>query len=319
MKVLDLEAAPDVTLSLIDLPLGMEGYHHFFGVWLVRDEAGGRNVIVDPGPASSVPLLLETLGGMGVDRLDLVLLTHIHLDHSGGLAELLEAFPAAMVAVHPRGKPHLADPARLWESSLRVIPEMAPAYGEPAPVDEGRFIPEGAPIPGILAVDTPGHAPHHRSFFYETPAGPVLFAGEAAGTFTRLDTVVPGADEGKYVLRPASPPRFYIDQALQSIETLKAVNAILLCYAHFGYSKEVSRMLDEAARQIQLWRVLFAEFLEGKGRPGADQVDMDGLLSFLLSRDPWLEAFPMLPSDVRSREMNFMLSSASGFLETVTA
>jgi len=319
MIVESLEIAPGLSITLLDLPLAMEGYHHFFGVWLVRDEARGRNVIVDVGPASAAPFLLETLVRLGVDRLDQVLLTHIHLDHSGGLAELLEAFPAAMVAVHPRGKPHLADPAKLWESSLRVIPEMAPAYGEPLPVDEGRFIPEGAEIPGILAVDTPGHAPHHRSFFYETPAGPVLFAGEAAGTFTRLDTVVPGADEGKYVLRPASPPRFYIDQALQSIETLKAVNAILLCYAHFGYSKEVSRMLDEAARQIQLWRVLFAEFLEGKGRPGADQVDMDGLLSFLLSRDPWLEAFPMLPSDVRSREMNFMLSSASGFLETVTA
>ena len=319
MIVESLEIAPGLSITLLDLPLAMEGYHHFFGVWLIRDEAGGRNVIVDPGPASTVPLLLETLGGLGVDRLDQVLLTHIHLDHSGGLAELLEAFPAAMVTVHPRGKPHLADPAGLWESSLRVIPEMAPAYGEPSPVDEGRFIPEGAPIPGILAVDTPGHAPHHRSFFYETPAGPVLFAGEAAGTFTRLDTLVPGTDEGKYVLRPASPPRFYIDQALRSIEALKAGNAILLCYAHFGYSKDVKGMLDEAARQIQLWRVLFAEFLEGKGRPGPDQVDMGELSAFLLSHDPWLETFPMLPADVRSREMSFLRSSASGFLEAVTA
>ena len=275
MKVFDLEAAPNVTLSLIDLPLTMEGYHHFFGVWLIRDEARGRNVIVDPGPASTAPLLLEALGDLCVDRLDLVLLTHIHLDHSGGLAELLEAFPAAMVAVHPRGKPHLADPTRLWESSLRVIPEMAPAYGEPAPVDGYRFIPEGAEIPG--------------------------------------------ADEDKYVLRPASPPRFYIDQALRSIKALKAGDAILLCYSHFGYSKDVGRMLDEASRQIQLWKKLFAEFLEGKGCPKADQVDMDELLSFLLSRDPWLGAFPMLPADVRSREMSFMLSSAAGFLGAVTA
>jgi len=46
---------------------------------------------------------------------------------------------------------------------------------------------------------------------------------------------------------------------------------------------------------------------------------MDELSAFLLSRDPWLEAFPMLPADVRSREMSFMLSSAAGFLEAVTA
>lgn len=317
MILQNIEIAPGVNITLIDLPLAIEGYHDFFGIWLVRDEARNRNIVVDVGPASTAPLLVEDLLDLGVNRLDYILLTHIHLDHSGGLASLLEAFPSAEVAVHPKGKPHLVNPERLWKSSLRVIPEMAPAYGEPAPVDGYRFIPEGDQIPGIIAIDTPGHASHHRSFFYETPAGPVLFAGEAASTFTRIDRLVPGAGPDRYMLRPASPPRFYIDRALQSIEKLKGGDASLLCYAHFGHTRHARRMLEEAAQQIQLWKKLFMEYLGGRGPINVAGVDMDELLAFLIDRDPWLEEFPKLPADIQSRERSFMLSSAAGFLEAV--
>jgi glyoxylase-like metal-dependent hydrolase (beta-lactamase superfamily II) len=317
MILQNIEISPGVNITLIDLPLAMEGYHDFFGVWLVRDEPRNRNIVVDVGPTSTAPLLVEDLLVLGVRRLDYILLTHIHLDHSGGLASLLQAFPSAGVAVHPKGKPHLVDPERLWKSSLRVIPEMAPVYGEPAPVDGRPFIPEVDQIPGVIAVDTPGHASHHRSYFYETPAGSVLFAGEAASTFTRIDRLVPGAESDRYMLRPASPPRFYIGTALESIEKLKARDASVLCYAHFGHTMHVRRMLTEAAEQIQLWEKLFREYLSEKGPIGVAGVDMDELPAFLIDRDPWLEEFPKLPADVQSREMSFMRSSAAGFLEDV--
>ena len=317
MKILDLEITPGISVSLVDLPLDMDGYHDFFGIWLVRDEERKRNTIVDVGPTSTASILIEELYELGVKKLDYILLTHIHLDHSGGLAELLRAFPSARVSVHPKGKPHLLNPERLWESSLQVIPEMALAYGEPSPVDDDCFVPEETPVPGITAVDTPGHAPHHRSFFYGTHEGQVLFAGEAASTFTRLDHPVPGEDEGRYMLRPASPPRFYIETALHSIEKLKGIDASLLCYAHFGYTKQVRKMLNEAGDQIRLWRKLFGEFLDTKGYRHETQVEMDELLGFVIERDPWLADFSLLPPDVRSREMGFMLSSAAGFLGAV--
>ncbi|HPE91592.1 MAG: MBL fold metallo-hydrolase [Thermovirgaceae bacterium] len=317
VKILDLKITPGVSVSLIDLPLDLDGYHDFFGIWLVRDEGRERNTLVDVGPTSTASILIEELHTLDVKKLDYILLTHIHLDHSGGLAELLRAFPSARVAVHPKGKRHLVNPERLWESSLQVIPEMALAYGEPSPVDESCFIPEEVPVPGITAVDTPGHAPHHRSFFYWTPEGQVLFAGEAASTFTRLDHLVPGAGERRYMLRPASPPRFYIETALRSIEELKGIDASLLCYAHFGCTEQVREMLDHAGEQIRLWRKLFSEFLNMKGYKFENQVEMGELLGFVVERDPWLADFSLLPADVRSREMRFMLSSAAGFLGAV--
>lgn len=174
MKRVSFEAAPGVRLALIDLPLPMEGYHDFFGIWLLQDETRGRNAVVDVGPTSTASLLVEEIHRLGVQRLDYVLLTHIHLDHSGGLAEVLREFPSARVAVHPKGKPHLVNPERLWNSSLEVIPDMALAYGEPSPVEDTLFIPEESSIPGITALDTPGHAPHHRSFLYGTPGNGIL-------------------------------------------------------------------------------------------------------------------------------------------------
>lgn len=318
MKPCTLVAAPGITLDLIDLPLPMEGYHDFFGIWILRDETRDRTALIDVGPASTVPLLLQELKTRGIGKLDLILLSHIHLDHSGGLAQVLQAFPSAKVAVHPKGKRHLVDPERLWNNSLEVIPEMALAYGKPSPVDESAFLSEPNEIQGISVFDTPGHAPHHRSYLYETEAGTILFAGEAASTYSHLGKIYPGSTDGSYLLRPSTPPRFYFDSALASIEKMKESGATIMCYAHFGYTREVQKMLREAGDQLLLWRELFLEYLAKEDSSGTDKVDMDSLLAYVVQRDPWLADLHKLPEDMQSREMGFLISSAVGFLGAVT-
>jgi glyoxylase-like metal-dependent hydrolase (beta-lactamase superfamily II) len=317
MKTDSIDVAPGVTLDLIDLPLSLEGYHHFFGIWLLRDETRGLRAIVDTGPSSTVPLLLESLKKHGVTRLDYILLTHIHLDHSGGLAEVLEAFPAARVAVHPKGKRHLVDPERLWQSSLEVIPDMAAVYGKPVPVDEGVFLPEPLGIPGVESIDTPGHAPHHRSFVYRAGEKKILFAGEAASTYGQRGHAYPGEDDGTFFLRPATPPKFFLGDALESIARLEPVNADIMCYAHFGYTREVAHLLNEARKQLLLWEDLFKEYLaEEKVVP--EDVKIEDLLEFVLRKDPWLAELANLPEDMQRRERGFLLSSAAGFLGAVS-
>ncbi len=316
MEMQSLDVAPGVTLDLIDLPLPLEGYHHFFGIWLLRDQNRGLRAIVDTGPSATVPILLESLKKHGVTRLDYILLTHIHLDHSGGLAEVLEAFPMARVAVHPKGKRHLVDPERLWQSSLEVIPDMAAVYGEPAPVDEGAFLNEPPGIPGVESLDTPGHAPHHRSFVYRVGEKKILFVGEAASTYGRRGFAYPGKDDGTFFLRPASPPKFFLEDALESITRLEAVNADIMCYAHFGYTRDVTHLLDEARQQLFLWKDLFREYLLQGGK-SAGEVDLEDLLDHVIDRDPRLTEFRGLPEDMQHREKGFMLSSAAGFLGAV--
>ena len=55
----------------------------------------GRGAFVDTGTDHSVPLLLAALEAVAlpVDAVDYILLTHIHLDHAGGVGRLAEALP----------------------------------------------------------------------------------------------------------------------------------------------------------------------------------------------------------------------------------
>lgn len=82
----------------------------------------GRAAFVDTGTALAVPLLLAALASKGLarDAVDWVFLTHIHLDHAGGAGALMQELPAARLVVHPRGAPHLIDPARLIVATRAV-------------------------------------------------------------------------------------------------------------------------------------------------------------------------------------------------------
>ncbi|OPZ55723.1 MAG: Alginate biosynthesis sensor protein KinB [Synergistetes bacterium ADurb.Bin520] len=106
-------------LYLIDIDQALEGFRKFISAWLYR--VNGATILVDPGPASTIPCLVERLKGAGVERIDHVLLTHIHLDHAGGTGHLMQHFPGARVNCHPKGIPHLAAPQKLWEESKKVL------------------------------------------------------------------------------------------------------------------------------------------------------------------------------------------------------
>ena len=83
---------------------------------------GGRAAFVDVGTNYSVPYLLAALEVLGIAResVDYLLLTHVHLDHAGGAGRLMRELPNATAVLHPRGAPHMIDPARLVIGSQAV-------------------------------------------------------------------------------------------------------------------------------------------------------------------------------------------------------
>ena len=73
------------------------------GDGLVLATGAGRAIVVDVGPDQSD--LPDCLRRLGIQRVDLLVLTHPHADHIGGLASVLSAKPVVAVAVGPMRRP----------------------------------------------------------------------------------------------------------------------------------------------------------------------------------------------------------------------
>lgn len=284
-----------MSYRLVEIPLDRPGFNGFFGAWVVD---GPLHLLVDVGPSRSVERFLVQLDAMGVKRVDYILLTHIHLDHAGGLSRVLEAYPQARAICHRKAVPHLVDPSRLWAGSRKVLGDVANAYGPLAPVPRDALIPhDEACVPRLGVLETPGHAPHHLSFTYQGR----LFAGEAGGNYLSC--------KGKEYLRPATPPRFLLEESLGSVDRLLNLEDQTLCYAHFGEAPSSRRMLARFREQLLRWHDLLREKAAARPEPG-----VAACTEWLLEKDPELKHFHDFPPEVRARERFLMENSVRGFL-----
>ena len=282
--------------KLIEIKQDMPGFNHFFGSWVYRDDL---TVVVDVGPANSAARLIASLHQMGVERVDYVFLTHLHIDHCGGLAQLLDHYPMARVICHDKGIDYLVDPSKLWKGSLAVLGEVAEAYGPPKPVAKDRLIPHTKNnLKDLMIIETPGHAAHHLSFSYKNQ----LFAGEAGGNYLRI--------EDMEYLRPATPPRFFFDIFVESVDQLLAIDDQPICYAHFGRAERSHRLLRTFRDQLMRWKRIIREITADK--PDDDLVRR--CMDTLLERDPNLRAFERMDPDIQERERFFMANSVKGFI-----
>lgn len=286
----------DNDCKLIEIKQKIPGFNQFIGSWLY---SGDINFVVDVGPANSVSRLIDALTDMKIENIDYVFLTHIHIDHAGGLARFLEHFPMAKVICHEKGIKHLVNPDRLWEGSAKVLGEIAEIYGPLNPVEEKYFISQNDILnKDIVAMETPGHASHHLSFIYKGN----LFVGEAGGNYFRV--------RGEDYLRPATPPRFHLTTFLNSIETLIQLEDMQICYAHFGKADSSHEMLKRNRDQILNWEKIIRRELS------SDASDlMERCVERLLSEDPELNAFQHLESIVQKRELFFIQNSIKGYLQ----
>ena len=141
---------------------------------------GSRPLVLDTG--QGVPVWLENLTIAlrelsDSDRLDKIVLTHAHVDHIGGVPQLLERFGALDVLKMP------------WPGHDAAAGTSIDAIG-----DEAVVTTEGATL---RAVHTPGHAPDHLCYYLVEERA--LFTGDVvlgAGT-----TVIPDdtGDLGEYM------------------------------------------------------------------------------------------------------------------------
>ena len=278
-------------VKYITVPQSIDGLDGIFGGWLVRmpcPEAPDKEfvVLVDVGTAAAAPDFLSALQKEGIGHIDLILLSHIHVDHAGALAEVLEAYPTAKAICHEKGLRHLVNPERLWESTKEVMTDLAEMYGKPKPVPADKlfgFGPEELAFlpPEVLDFDFPpigvmsvqGHAPH--SMFFSV--GGYYFIGEAACcTFEHNDRVY---------LRTATPPRFEMPVFINSIDKLLSLPQRPAFAGHSAQAYPSSWLLSRSREQLQRWYDLLRPYA-WPNKEEAEEAYLKRLLNVILKGDP---------------------------------
>jgi glyoxylase-like metal-dependent hydrolase (beta-lactamase superfamily II) len=230
------------------------GTPRVIGCWQVGD------VLIDPGPSTGLPALLDALGEDYTPRA--LLLTHIHLDHAGASGTLARRWPELEVYVHERGAPHMVDPSKLIDSATRLYgDDMDRLWGEFIAVPEERLhVLKGAETLSFEAgrfevAYTPGHASHHVSYLHDGTA----FVGDVGGV-----QITPGS----LVIPPTPPPDINLELWHESIELVRSWGPERLAMTHFGAAEDVDQHFDELGRRLDRWAELArdseqAAFIDG--------------------------------------------------------
>lgn len=245
-------------LSYIDLKF--LGRPHAIATAIVQGPGGVA--LVDPGPSTCLEQLEQGLQEHGVRLADVrdLLITHIHLDHSGATGSLLRRYPDIRVVVHRRGAPHLVSPQKLIDSATRLWgADMHRLWGEIIPVPErnlhivdggGQVMAAGRTFDVAY---TPGHASHHVSFF--DPQSGVAFVGDTAGVSV----------DGGYVMPPTPPPDIDLELWRTSVERIEQWSPGSIFITHFGPIAPVRPHLAAMLENLSVTAELVRASLRAEG------------------------------------------------------
>jgi glyoxylase-like metal-dependent hydrolase (beta-lactamase superfamily II) len=279
--------APNITSlgnDVFQIDTRMAGYQGITAGYLIR---GSRPCLVETGTARSAPVVQAALAELGVGPADLatVVVTHIHLDHAGGVGDIAVMYTGAEIVVHQRGARHLADPSLLMESARMAYGDaLDRLFGVLAPVPPERI----KAVDDVGSVDlgdgrrldshySPGHAKHHVGLI-DSGSGD-LYVGDAAGVY------IPDTGD----LRPATPPPdFDLGAALASLRKFEGLRPTRLLFSHYGPVDNVAEILERSVEEITVWA-------EGTRKARAAGMDLDHAVAMV--REQTLSRYVALRED----------------------
>ena len=238
----------------------------------------GRAAFIDTGPGPAAPRLLAALDEVGIAReqVDYLFLTHVHLDHAGGAGQMMRALPNARAVLHPRGAPHLIDPAKLIAGTIAVYGDAVfrRLYGEllPIPAERVLLVEDGLRLMlgkrTFEIIDAPGHARHHHC--------PIdldfrdVYAGDNFGICYRdFDTAA-----GPFMLPTTTPIHFEPDALHHTIDRLLAYRPRRIMQTHFGPVTDLERLAGELHAEIDVLVAMAQRHATAGNRAQRIQQDM---------------------------------------------
>jgi glyoxylase-like metal-dependent hydrolase (beta-lactamase superfamily II) len=269
----------DLGSSVYAIDTMMGGYQGITSSYLI---ASDKPALIETGSALCAPVVIQSLQELGIQKQDLasIIVTHIHLDHAGGVGDIAKEFPLAEIVVHERGARHLVDPTKLVASAYRVFgAKMDEFFGPLIASDATRIHSLGAQdridLGGgryLESFHNPGHASHHVALI-DSESGD-LYTGDAAGVY------IPETGD----IRPATPPPdFDFDLALNSLAAMKAVQPQRLLFSHFGPATNIDEIFDESFAQLNYW-------VEWVKEAHAESLDLDHAILMVKKKDREINA-----------------------------
>jgi glyoxylase-like metal-dependent hydrolase (beta-lactamase superfamily II) len=201
--------------------------------------------VVDAGWRTSGRRVVEFVRRLGrhPQEISLIVSTHYHTDHIGGMAHVKER-SGAQVAVHHaevayvQGHPQARLPNPFQSTVLGLLMTPVLALIQPRPFAVDRTLRDGdrlSPLGGMEIVHTPGHTPGSISLYF--PSQGLLIAGDAL-QYKRQRLGLPSP----LVSRDMT-------QARESIRKLALLDFEVLCFSHFppiqgGAGRSLRRFAD---------------------------------------------------------------------------
>lgn len=256
------------------------GFHRpqFDAAYLMVQD--GRAAFIDTAHNDAVPRLLAALQfhGLGVEAVDWVIPTHVHLDHAGGTGLLMQHLPHARALIHPRGARHLIDPRALVEGATAVYgaETMARTYGTVVPIPAERVVESHDEMTVHLAdrplrlIDTPGHARHHHCVWDAASRG--WFTGDTFGiSYRELDG--PLGEDSPYIMPSSTPVQFDPAAMRASITRMLQADPQWIYPTHFGRLGQVPALAAQLFEQLDEFEHLALAW--ARDNPGATDADRE--------------------------------------------
>lgn len=235
------------------LDLNFMGRKGTIASFLIKSKDGA--ILIETGPASTLPTLIKKLKAHKVKPEDVkhVFISHVHLDHAGAAWFFAEL--GATIYVHPKGKKHMSNPEKLWNSAKRIYGnQMETLWGEMKPISPKQLqvVPHKKRVKAgefkVRALHTPGHASHHVAWEIED----VLFAGDVAGVKMGNGPVMP----------PCPPPDIDIAAWKKSIDIILKKRYSLIYLTHYGKVNNVRPHLIELRGRLLNWETWMYPYYE---------------------------------------------------------
>ena len=210
-------------------------------------------ILIEVGPSNSFPYLISGLETIGISGIKRSAITHLHLDHVGGIGHMVNKYKDHFVYIHELGVKHLPNPQKLWNAVSSIYGEewLKNNWGEILPTPERNIVSLNDNQKLKLDKDrylhsiySPGHAKHHYTFYDQTSG--TLFMGDTLGL------IYPHGD----VVQPNLPPPDFNKEVLfATLNKLKNLELNQLAIAHFGIHTDPYYLIDQAMERIDEWLV----------------------------------------------------------------